>query len=346
MEKFNPQSIGRYLESNIKGFKTLRTLEKFSGGQSNPTYLITADSGNYVLRRQPMGEILKSAHAVDREFRVLSALQETGVPVPRVFHLCEDLSVAGSLFYVMSFEQGRVFWDPAVPELAESDRVKIYDEMSRVLAALHSVNVQTVGLSDFGKPGDYFKRQISRWTNQYRASETIAIDEMDQLIDWLPENLPEDDGQVGLIHGDFRLDNLMFHPREPRVIAVLDWELSTLGHPFSDIAYQCMQLRMPHDAVISGLGGIDRAAHRIPEEPAYIEQYCNQRGIAGIPNWNFYLAFSFFRFAAILQGIMKRAIDGTASNENAVAYGELAPALARLGVELLSKDSATTTIHS
>ncbi|MDH5356982.1 MAG: phosphotransferase family protein, partial [Gammaproteobacteria bacterium] len=241
--------LGRYLESQVNGFKALKVAEKFPDGQSNPTYLLTAESGQYVLRRQPAGELLKSAHAVDREFRVIKALQQSDVPVPVALHLCEDRELIGSLFYIMSYEQGRTFWDPTLPELDAAQRSAIYDEMSRVLAALHDVDIESAGLQDYGRPGNYFERQISRWSKQYRASETETIPAMDHLIGWLPANMPDDGGEVSLIHGDFRMDNMIFHPTSTKIIALLDWELSTLGHPYADLAYQCMQWRMGRNDV-------------------------------------------------------------------------------------------------
>jgi len=327
--------LGPYLEANVSGFKGLQSAKKFAGGQSNPTFLLTADSGQYVLRRQPPGDLLKSAHAVDREYRVINALKGSDVPVARADHLCEDRDVIGSMFYVMSFEDGRIFWDPALPDLSNDERTAIYDEMNRVLAALHDVDVESVGLGDFGRPGNYFERQINTWSRQYKATETTTIAAMNQLMAWLPENLPEDDGESGLIHGDYRLDNLIFHPSETGALALLDWELSTLGHPFADLAYQCMQLRLAPDAAIPGLGGVDRAALGIPSEEEYVARYCERRGIAEIPNWTFYLAFSFFRLAAILQGVLKRAVDGNASSKKAFEYGELAPDLAEMAVALI-----------
>jgi len=330
--------LGPYLESNIAGFKGLHRAEKFTDGQSNPTFLLTAESGQYVLRRQPPGELLKSAHAVDREYRVIAALADSDVPVARAYHLCEDRNVIGSMFYVMSYEEGRIFWNPLLPELDKGQRAAIYDEMACLLATLHDVDVQAVGLGDFGRPGNYFERQINRWSKQYRASETKTIEAMNILMEWLPANLPEEDGKVSLIHGDYRMDNIIFHPTESRIIALLDWELSTLGHPYADLAYQCMQMRMKSDAVIVGLGGIDRTALGIPTEEAYVARYCQQRGIDGIPNWGFYLVFSFFRLAAILQGVLKRAIDGNASSQKAFDYGHMAPVLANMAVEILERD--------
>jgi aminoglycoside phosphotransferase (APT) family kinase protein len=336
MDSLPIEALGAYLEAHVSGFKQLHDATKFSDGQSNPTYLIKADSGSYVLRRQPSGELLKSAHAVDREFRVIKALQESDVPVPRALHLCEDRDIIGSLFYVMSYEAGRVFWNPSLPELAASDRSAIYNEMNRVLAALHDVQPNNVGLGDFGRPGDYFSRQISRWTRQYHATETEQLIAMDRLIDWLPQNLPADDGRVSLIHGDYRVDNIIFNAKSNHALALLDWELSTLGHPYADLAYQCMQWRLPQDAVIAGLGDLDRPAHGIPSELEYVEQYCQRRGLTNISHWDFYLVFGFFRFAAILQGVLKRAIDGNASSKRAFEYGRLAPQLANMAVKLIT----------
>ena len=325
--------LGAYLEARLPGFYGLRSARKFSGGQSNPTFLLTADSGKLVLRRKPPGDLLKSAHAVDREFRVIRALSGSGVPVPRAIHLCTDTSVIGSMFYVMSHVNGRVFWDPALPELDAATRGALYDEMNRVLAALHDTDIEAAGLSDYGRPGDYFARQISRWSRQYEASATETIENMDALIRWLPENLPPDDGLVSLIHGDYRLDNLIFHPRRATALALLDWELSTLGHPYADLAYQCMQWRLGREEVMPGLGGLDRRSLGIPAEEDYIARYCERRGIGDIANWPFYLAFGFFRFAAIMQGVYRRSLDGNASNARAAEYGSLVRPLARLGVE-------------
>jgi aminoglycoside phosphotransferase (APT) family kinase protein len=324
--------LAAYLESHVPGFRGPLTAEKFAGGQSNPTFRIEAASGRYVLRRKPPGELLKSAHAVDREFRVLQALHGGPVPVARPLHLCTDDAVIGSWFYLMDYVAGRIFWDPALPQLDPAGRGALYDEMNRVLAALHAVDVAAVGLADYGKPGNYFERQVGRWTRQYRASETETIEPMERLLAWLPGATPPDDGRVGLIHGDYRLDNLIFAADAPRIVAVVDWELSTLGHPFADLAYQCMQLRLAHDLpVLAGLGGVDRAALGIPDEAAYVAAYCARLGLDAIPHWDYYLAFSFFRFAAILQGIQKRALEGNASSTQAFAYGRLARPLAQLG---------------
>lgn len=326
-----------YLEKHLPGFSGPLTAEKFAGGQSNPTFRLSTDSQRYVLRRKPPGELLASAHAVDREFRVISALGETDVPVPRAYLLCEDESIIGSMFYIMEYLEGRVFWDPTLPEIADNDeRSAMYDEMNRVLAALHSVDVDAVGLTEFGRPGNYYARQISRWIKQYRASETERSEAMETLIAWLPENMPEDDGAVSLVHGDYRLDNVMFHPTQPRIIAVLDWELSTLGHPLADLAYQVMAWQLPGDAGLRGLLGVDRHSLGLPTDAEYIETYCQRTGRQAIDNWNFYLVFCFFRLAAILQGVKKRALIGNASSPEAEAKGALVEPLARYGVDLIN----------
>ncbi len=329
---FDTERLAAYLEAQVPGFRGPLTAEKFAGGQSNPTFRIEAASGRYVLRRKPPGELLKSAHAVDREYRVLEALHGGTVPVAKPYHLCTDDGVIGSWFYLMDHVDGRIFWNPALPGLDNARRGAIYGEMNRVLAALHAVDVAAVGLADYGRPGNYFERQVGRWTKQYRASETERIDAMERLMAWLPDATPPDDGRVGLIHGDYRLDNLIFAPDRAEILAVVDWELSTLGHPFADLAYQCMQLRLPSDLkVLAGLGGLDRAALGIPSEADYVAAYCERAGLDAIPHWDYYLAFSFFRFAAILQGIQRRALDGNASSALAFDYGALARPLAEMG---------------
>ncbi len=328
--------LAQYLEQQVKGFKGPLTAEKFPGGQSNPTYAINAHSGRYVLRRKPTGDLLASAHAVDREFRVMQALMNSDVPVAKSYHLCEDESVIGSVFFLMEFIDGVVYWDAALPGISKQQRHLMYDEMNRVLAALHSIDIDAAGLNDFGKPGNYFERQVNRWSKQYRASETETIEAMETLLSWLPNNQPADDGKVSLVHGDFRLDNMMFHPQKPRVLALVDWELSTLGHPYADLAYQCMQWRLPPGGHLSGLQGLDRQALGIPTEKHYINCYCERMGIDNIDNWPFYLAFSFFRLAAILQGVKKRALDGNASSEKALTMGNLAKPLAEMAVDLLN----------
>ena len=334
-------ALAPYLEANITGFSGLAAIEKFKSGQSNPTYLMTAASGRYVLRAKPPGQLLKSAHQVDREFTVMSALAGTAVPVPRMLHLSAEDSPIGRMFYVMDFLDGRIFWDPALPEARDNDeRAAIYDAMNVTLAAMHDVDVEAVGLGDFGRPGNYFERQLARWTSQYRASETGTVADMDRLISWLEKHMPADDGRVSLVHGDYRLDNLIFAPDRPQVVAVLDWELSTLGHPFADIAYQCMQWRLPHASGFRGLGGVERSALGLPSEEAYVAAYCRRRGLEGIGNWTFFLAFSFFRLAAICQGVYKRALDGNASNpEKAKTYGEAVKLLSHLASKLIDKEA-------
>jgi aminoglycoside phosphotransferase (APT) family kinase protein len=334
--------LGPYLAARIPGFGELVEARKFAGGQSNPTFLLISTKGHWVLRRKPPGELLKSAHAVDREFRVMAALAATDVPVPRVHHLCEDKSVVGSVFYVMDYLEGRIFWDGALPEVDAPERGAIYDAMNGALAALHRLDPGSIGLADFGRPGSYFARQIGRWTGQYRASETVPIPDMDTLIAWLERSTPEDDGRVSLVHGDYRLDNMIFAPDAPRILALLDWELATLGHPFADLAYQCMQWRLPAEGAFQGLGSLDRRAHGIPTEAEYVALYCERMGLPGIPGWNFYLAFSFFRLGAILQGVYKRALDGNASDPTrGIRMGEAVPTLSRLAVELIEREPAS-----
>ncbi|MDR8730007.1 phosphotransferase [Burkholderia pseudomultivorans] len=327
--------LARYLEDHVPGFEGPLDAEKFAGGQSNPTFLLHARSGRYVLRRQPPGELLKSAHAVDREFRVLTALSGTAVPVAQPYHLCEDRDVIGSLFYVMSYEDGRIFWDPALPELPKADRAACYDAVLQTMAALHDVDVDAVGLADYGRPGNYFERQIGVWTKQYRAAETERIDAMETLIDWLPKACPDDAGRPSLVHGDYRIDNLMFERDRYRVQAVLDWELSTLGNPLADLAYFCMCLRLPADGQVRGIAGQDRAALGVPDEAQIVERYCALRGIAPICDWHFYLAFSFFRLAAIVQGVKARALQGNASSAQALRVGAMAGRLADEAVRVI-----------
>lgn len=337
-QQLDTDSLGRYLEQHIDGFSGPLTAEKFAGGQSNPTFKLSASGKSYVLRRKPPGELLKSAHAVDREFRVISALQDTDVPVPRTYVLCEDDSVIGSMFYVMEYMEGRILWDPVLPEARDNtERAAIYDAMNKTMAALHCVDVDAVGLSDYGRPGSYFEHQLSRWSKQYRASETQNIPAMETLMSWLPANMPPDDGAVSLVHGDYRLDNMMFHPTEPRVIALLDWELSTLGHPLADLANQCMAWRLPREGGVKGMAGVDRKALGIPSDEEYVARYCERTGRDGIENWNFYIVFSLFRLAAILQGIVKRAQIGTASSTEADSRGEFVIPLAEMGVALIEE---------
>ena len=328
-----------YLEEYVEGFKGPMTLEKFSGGQSNPTFKVKAASGIYVLRRQPPGTLLKSAHAVDREYQVLNALKDSDVSVAKVYHLCQDISVIGSMFYLMEFCDGQVYWSASLAEIDSNERrAEMYDAMNKALVALHSVDIEAVGLSEYGKAGNYFERQLGRWTAQYKITELQKIPSMDILGQWLESHVPEDDGRVCLVHGDFRLDNMMFHAQKPELLAVLDWELSTLGHPFADLAYQCMGLRMPQGmGSIDGLQGVDRTRLGIPTEEEYVARYCQRMGIEHIDNWVFCLAFSFYRLAAIAQGVAKRASQGNASNENASKVGGFVEPLAQMALKIIAE---------
>ncbi len=339
------EALKSYLADEIEGFGVLSAIEKFSGGQSNPTYKLKSSSGTYVLRAKPPGELLKSAHQVDREYRAMKALQTTEVPVPKMLHLAEDDNPLGRTFFVMEYLDGRILWDPALSELPEgsnSERAAIYDAMNSALAALHSVEPAAVGLEDFGVTGNYFARQLSRWTKQYIASEVDRIEEMHALIGWLEENIPEDDGVVALVHGDYRLDNMVFGANSNKILGILDWELSTLGHPLADLAYQCMQWHLPNAGSFRGLSGVDRSSLGIPTEKDYVAAYCMRRGIAEIENWFFYVAFSFFRLGAILQGVYKRSLDGNASNpERAKLYGTAVPVLSQMAMTMIRKEGET-----
>lgn len=314
-----------YLEANMPGFRGPLTLEMFKGGQSNPTYKLLTPEAAYVMRAKPgpVVKLLPSAHAVEREFAVMHALRGTDVPVAKMHCLCEDESVIGRAFYVMEFVQGRVLWDQSLPGIDKSKRAAIYGEMNHVIAALHKVRPAEHGLASFGKPGNYFERQIGRWTKQYAASETQNIESMNRLMKWLPANLPSsarDESMISIVHGDFRLDNLIFHPTQAKILAVLDWELSTLGHPLADFGYHCMSWHIAPGA-FRGLGGLDLPALGIPSEAQYIEMYCERTGFISPKNlaadWNFYIAYNMFRLAAILQGIAKRVEAGTASSAQA-----------------------------
>jgi aminoglycoside phosphotransferase (APT) family kinase protein len=316
-----------WLRDHIEGFRGPVAAERFAGGQSNPSYRLQTGSGAYVLRRKPPGVLLPSAHAVDREFRVMRALADTEVPVPRVHALCEDDAVIGSAFYVMEYLDGRIFWDQRLPEIASrAERGRMFDSMNAVIAALHNVDYGAVGLGDFGRPGNYMGRQIARWARQYRASQTETIEAMDRLIDWLPEHLPPD-SPPAIVHGDYRMDNLVFHKTEPRVIGVLDWELSTIGDPLADFAYHVMSWRVTPE-LFRGLAGTDFAGLGIPNEPEYVAAYCRRTGRDGVAAWDFYIMYSLFRIAAIVQGIAKRAIDGTAASAEAADIGRIARPLA------------------
>lgn len=335
----NLDVVAKYMADHIDGFEGPVSAEKTPTGQSNPTYILSSNSGKFVLRRKPPGILLKSAHSVDREFRVMSALKNTDVPVPKMHFLCEDENVIGSMFYVMEYVEGRNFVDPGIPDVTPNERRAIYDTMNAGLARLHSVDIDAVGLSNFGKPGNYFSRQISRWSGQYRASETGKIPEMDDLIIWLENNTPEDDSIATLVHGDWRIDNLLFAPNSPEPVAILDWELSTLGHPLADLGAQLMQWAMPVGPEGRGLDGVDRRALGIPEDLEYVELYAERSGMTEVPKMGFYVAFSFFRMGAILQGVKKRALDGNASNpEQALRLGSFVPAFAQKGLLIASAE--------
>ena len=315
LHQYDPKDLSDYLVSHVPGFSKLKEIEKFSDGQSNPTYKATDITGtNYVLRAKPPGQLLKSAHAVDREFRVMSALANTEIPVPKMLHLSGQETPLGTQFFVMEYLVGTVFWDPALPGHSNSFRQKTFTELVTILSKLHDLSPTTVGLEDYGKAGNYFERQVKRWSTQYRASEMEHLSEMNWTIDWLNQNLVADDGQVSIVHGDYRLDNVMFERGSSKIVAVLDWELSTLGHPFADLAYQCMGLRLPQTGMIKGLDGVDRQLVDIPSEAEYVAEYCSLRGINLPDNWSFYITFSFFRLAAILQGVLHRSHSGNASN--------------------------------
>ncbi|WP_299356733.1 phosphotransferase family protein [uncultured Shimia sp.] len=332
--KLDTEDVAAWLADTMPGFQGPLRAEKFAGGQSNPTFALSSPSGEYVLRRKPPGTLLKSAHAVDREFRVQKALAGTDVPVAEMHVLCEDDDVIGSMFYVMQRINGRNFDDPRMPDLTNDERAEVFDQMNAVLAAIHSVDIGAVGLSDYGPEGNYFERQVGRWTKQYRASETEPVPAMDQLIDWLEANMPEDDGKRTLVHGDYRLDNLLFAPDDTRCVAVLDWELSTIGHPYADLAGVIMQWQMPPGGAGRGLQGVDRAALGIPSDRDFVGKYCERMGLPGIEKFGFYLAFCFFRMAAIIQGVKKRGLDGNASDpERAAKMGSYVPLFANAGLE-------------
>jgi aminoglycoside phosphotransferase (APT) family kinase protein len=333
--RFDIGALERYMREHIEGFSGPIEIEQFKGGQSNPTYRVTGGGKRYVLRRKPPGKLLPSAHAVDREFRVITALQGTPVPVARTHALCEDDSVIGTAFYIMDYVDGRVLWDPRLPGFSCEERAAAYDEMNRVIAALHQVSYDKLGLSDFGKPGNYFARQIARWTKQYKASETEKIEAMDRLAEWLPANIPPGEETV-IVHGDYRLDNLIWSPTELRIVAVLDWELSTLGHPLADFSYHCMGYRLATEE-FRGLAGAPLTELGIPTEEEYVAAYCRRTGRVSIEHWDFYIAYNIFRLAGILQGIMRRVVDGTAASQHALEMGRRARILAEAGWQQVEK---------
>jgi aminoglycoside phosphotransferase (APT) family kinase protein len=330
--RIDPAALEDYLRRHIDGLRGALAIEQFKGGQSNPTYRLTAADGRrFVLRRKPPGRLLPSAHAVDREYRVIRALHGAGFPVARPYALCEDDSIIGTAFYVMDCVEGRVLWDQGLPGASRAERGAMWDELNRVIAQLHAVDYKAVGLEDFGRPGNYVARQIERWTKQYRASETQPIEAMNRLIEWLPGNVPAGD-ETAIVHGDYRMDNVIFHPTEPRILAVLDWELSTLGHPLADFAYHAMSWHVP-GGVFRGISELPLAELGIPSEDEYVAAYCRRTRRPLVPRaeWDYYIAYNLFRLAAILQGIAKRAIDGTAANSEAESAGRRARPLAELG---------------
>jgi aminoglycoside phosphotransferase (APT) family kinase protein len=332
-QRFDVEALGAYLRAHIAGFPDgAITVEQFKGGQSNPTFKLSAGDQHYVLRTKPgpAAKLLPSAHAIDREFRAMDALNKAGFPAARQHLLCTDEAVIGRAFFVMEFVAGRVLWDQSLPGMTAAERGAIYDELNRVIAQLHSIDYAAIGLADFGKPGNYFARQIERWTRQYQASATEPIEAMDQLIAWLPNNIPPGEA-TSIVHGDFRLDNMIFHPTEPRILAVLDWELSTLGHPLADFSYHCMSWHI-EPGQFRGIAGLDLEALGIPSQEQYIATYCARTGATIRPeDFNFYLAYNMFRLAGIMQGIMKRYVDGTASSAQALQNGKMARPMAELG---------------
>ena len=342
---FDVSALESWLLANMPGFEGPLSVEMFKGGQSNPTYKLITPKCAYVMRAKPgpVAKLLPSAHAIEREFAVMKGLSGTAVPVAQMHVLCEDEAIIGRAFYVMEFVAGRVLWDQSLPSMTNAQRGEIYDEMNRVIAALHSVKFAEQGLANYGKPGSYIERQIGRWSKQYAASQTQVIPEMDRLIAWLPANIPssaKDESLVSIVHGDYRLDNLMFHPTEPKVLAVLDWELSTLGHPLADFSYHCMARHIKPGS-FRGIGGLDHQALGIPDEAEYIKRYCQRTGFTTPEklalDWNFYMAYNLFRIAAILQGIAKRVVDGTASSEQAKSSGAGAKPMAELAWHFASQ---------
>jgi len=341
-QRFDTATLAAWLSAHVAGFEGPLIVEQFAGGQSNPTFKLVTPSRSYVMRAKPgpKAKLLPSAHAIEREYRVMDALGATDVPVAKMLALCEDEAVIGRAFYVMEFVEGRVLWDQSLPGMTREERSAIYDEMNRVIAALHNVAPSAIGLADYGKPGNYFARQIDRWSRQYQASETESIDAMNRLIEWLPQHIPDESSEgsarVSIVHGDFRLDNLIFHPTEPRVLAVLDWELSTLGNPLADFSYHCMAWHV-EPGQFRGIGGLDWAALGIPDEEQYVRRYCERTGLTIQGDWNFYLAYNMFRIAAILQGIMKRVVDGTAASAQAADAGRRAKPMAELAWQYAQK---------
>lgn len=336
---FDEGRLTEWMRANVAGFIGPLTVRQFNGGQSNPTYKLTTPGRNYVLRRKPPGQLLKSAHAVDREYRVITALARAGFPAPRTFGLCTDDDVIGTWFYVMDCVDGRVMWDTSFPDVARDARPAYFDAMNATIAQLHMLDPVAIGLGDFGRPGNYFGRQIARWSQQYlEDTDAGRFAAMDRLVEWLPANIPPGE-ETSVVHGDFRCDNMIFHPTEPRVLAVLDWELSTLGHPLADFSYHLMMYRML-PSMTAGLIGVDLAAMNIPDEAAYIAAYCRRTGRNGIANIDFYVAYNMFRLAAIVHGIQGRVVRGTATSAHAKASGAGVAPLAELAWEQALKAGA------
>jgi aminoglycoside phosphotransferase (APT) family kinase protein len=336
--KFDENRLREYMEDHVAGFSGPLEVRQFKGGQSNPTYQLITPGHKYVLRRKPPGKLLPSAHAVDREYRVITALGQTEFPAPKTYCLCEDPDVLGTIFYIMDCVDGRILWEPLLPGYEADERRAIYDAMNETIALLHTIDYEAIGLSDFGKPGSYFARQISRWTKQYKASETQVIEEMDRLMQWLPDNIPPGD-ETTIVHGDYRLDNMVLHPSEPRVIAVLDWELCTLGHPLADFSYHVAPWCMPTN-LFNGLEGSDLSALGIPDESTYVAAYCRRTGRTEIGDMDYYMAYNFFRLAGILQGIAGRVRDGTASSAHAAQTASIVQPLADLAWKFAKKAGA------
>jgi len=333
------QKLSDFLEKNLPETGTLEEISKFGTGQSNPTYQLRTTTGRYVLRKKPPGKLLPSAHAVDREYRIIKALEKTSVPVPRTLMLCNDEDIIGTIFYLMDYVDGKIHWDPTLPDVSSSDRNDIYGQTVDVLAALHSIDVGKEGLLDFGKPGNYFQRQVGRWIKQYKAAQTEEYKEIESLIAWLEKNMPEDDGMISIVHGDYRLYNMIFSRTENKILAVLDWELSTIGHPYADLAYQCMNWHIPKIGITPGLYGLNLDETGIPTENEYVDAYCQKMGINNIPNWSFYLAFGFFRLAGIAQGVYKRSIMGNASADNAQELGAAVPLLGKIALSIIDREN-------
>jgi aminoglycoside phosphotransferase (APT) family kinase protein len=334
----NGDALARYLTEHLSGTGRLLEVRQFEGGQSNPTYLLRASGGDFVLRKKPPGALLPSAHQVDREYRVMKALGDRGIPVPPTFLLCTDERVIGTPFFVMGCVNGRVFRQPHLPGVSAGDRRAMYDDMVDVLARLHGVDPMAAGLGDYGKPGNYYARQIDRWSRQFEAAKTDAMPAMDRLMAWLPDHIPVGD-ETTIVHGDYRVENLIFHPTEPRIVAVVDWELSTLGHPLADLAYNCLTWHLPPEA-LGRADAVDADRSGLPDEAAYIEAYCRRTGRRGIPDWHFYLAFAMFRLTSILQGVYARGLQGNAASAYALQRGAAARQIAECGWAIAEQRSS------